>query len=148
MQTNEYPFQIGWLIDNQVLYAHMDRQLGGADEASVFNDRMLQHIESAGQPVFLIMDLRQVQMQTTSPVSRLHKSGSYRSAPGIEYFITVTASDRMLDFVTSTVIQMAGKTHLNMKSLRQAVDFVVGRIQTDTINYAVLVDLEPTDLSE
>jgi len=127
MAKQLYPFTIHWFLGKQVIYAHLERQLQG-DEGQMFNEMMTKQIRKGDAPVFLIMDLRDVKMELAPKIATLQKAGGYRTEPNLRWLLTIIDSDRILNFVASTVTQIAGTSYANFDSLDEALAFIRMRL--------------------
>lgn len=99
-------FDIRWVLPQRVIYARLHHQLQGEESAEI--DRALVQMIRAGEaPVYLIMDLREIQMMQQPNVGNLAHV-TYRSEANLQWILIVT-NDHLMRFLTSTVTQMAGK---------------------------------------
>lgn len=127
MSEEKLPFSIGWYLQNCVLYAHIEHTLVG-DDGALFNKQMIEHIRAGKPPVFLIMDLRHLKMETTPHVASIRKVGTYRDESNLRWMISVISDDRVLNFAVSTANQASGISHANVTTLDEAIKFVHERM--------------------
>lgn len=147
-EDHQSPYQIAWLAKPYILYAHLNRRFQNIEEAASFNSHMLEVLHSLNTKVDLIMDLREVQMKGATSISSLRESGSYREAPNLRMFVMVSNADQILSFVTSTVIQLAGKSPINFATLDNAINYLLKlhpELDSKQLDHRVLVNYQPDE---